>query len=288
MRTQVDSAGGGHLVADIEELAIADTGNGGGYLIASSQDDNRYAVYSRAGNNAFIGSFRIVDSNRIDGTSDTDGIDMTTANLASAFPHGVFVAQDGSNDGGHQNFKLVPLDQIIRPSDSTSPPPTAPATQRPTRTPTPGATSTPVPSPTPPSSATCSAVAISTAQASGDDGNVPANVLDPDLATRWSNQGSGSWITVDLASLQSVCTIGIAWYRGDIRVYHFVVQTSSDNVRFVDLLSSDSSGKGKEIETYALAPTPARYVRIVVNGNTHNDWASITEVHITGNRSSTP
>jgi 3-phytase len=46
-RTPVDSAGGGHLVADIEGLIIADTGNGTGYLIASSQGDNSYvAVYA--------------------------------------------------------------------------------------------------------------------------------------------------------------------------------------------------------------------------------------------------
>src|SRR5215212_4854934 len=182
-RTKVDSAGGGHLVADIEGLTIADTGNGAGYLIASSQGDNRYAVYTRAGDNSYLGSFQIVDGNTIDGTSDTDGIDVTTANLGAAFPRGVFVAQDGSNDGGRQNFKLVPLDRIISPSDTPSPPPTAPATQRHSRTPTPGTTSTSIPSPTPPSSPTCSALPIRTVEANGDDGNAPANVLDNDLAT---------------------------------------------------------------------------------------------------------
>lgn len=287
-RTKVDSAGGGHLVADIEGLTIADTGNGAGYVIASSQGDNSYAVYTRTGNNAYLGSFRIVDGKGIDGTSDTDGIDVTTANLGPAFPRGAFVAQDGSNDGGRQNFKLVPLDQIIKPADTSSPPPTAPPTQRPSRTPTPDTGATAVPSPTPPSSPTCSALPIRTVQASGDDGNAPANVLDNDLTTRWSNQGNESWITADLGSLQDVCTIGIAWYQGDTRVNHFVVQGSSDNARYVDLLSSDSSGKRGEIETYAIAPTPARYVRVVVHGNTHNDWASITELRINSTNGSPP
>jgi hypothetical protein len=108
------------------------------------------------------------------------------------------------------------------------------------------------------------------------------NVLDNDLTTRWSNQGTGSWITVDLGSLQNVCSIGIAWYQGDTRIAHFVVQGSSDNTHYLDLLRGDSSGKGKQIETYAIAPTLVRFVRVVVNGNTRNDWASITELLANG------
>jgi len=42
----------------------------------------------------------------------TDGIDVTSASLGPAFPHGLFVAQDGVNEGGNQNFKLVPWEAI--------------------------------------------------------------------------------------------------------------------------------------------------------------------------------
>jgi 3-phytase len=60
-----------------------------------------------------VGSFRIGDGRGIDGTSDTDGIDVAATPLGASFPSGVFVAQDGENDGQTQNFKLVPLDQIF-------------------------------------------------------------------------------------------------------------------------------------------------------------------------------
>jgi len=40
--------------------------------------------------------------------SDTDGIDVTATPLGPRFPRGLFVAQDGRNDGANQNFKLVP------------------------------------------------------------------------------------------------------------------------------------------------------------------------------------
>jgi myo-inositol-hexaphosphate 3-phosphohydrolase len=39
----------------------------------------------------------------------TDGLDVTTADLGRAFPHGMFVAQD---DG--ENLKYVPLERIFR------------------------------------------------------------------------------------------------------------------------------------------------------------------------------
>ena len=113
-RTQVAKVGDGHLFADVEGLAIAYGPNGTGYLMVSSQGNYSYVVYRREGNNEFVKKFRIADSGKVDGAEETDGIDVTTANLGPAFPNGVFVAQDGFNDKGNQNFKLVPLQLILK------------------------------------------------------------------------------------------------------------------------------------------------------------------------------
>lgn len=113
-RMQVDKTGpGGHLVADVEGLAIAYGPNGTGFLIASSQGNHSYVVYRREGGHAFVKSFRIVPSDAVDGAEETDGIDVIAAPLGPSFPHGLFVAQDGFNDKGNQNFKLVPLERIL-------------------------------------------------------------------------------------------------------------------------------------------------------------------------------
>jgi 3-phytase len=113
-RFQVDKAGpGGHLVADVEGLTIAYGKDGAGYLIVSSQGNNSYVMYRREQNNAYVKTFSIAAGNGIDAVEDTDGIDVTMANLGPAFPQGLFVAQDGFNDKGNQNFKLVPLHSII-------------------------------------------------------------------------------------------------------------------------------------------------------------------------------
>jgi 3-phytase len=102
----------GPMVGQVEGLTLAYGPNGTGYLIAVSQSNNTYAVYTREGANSLVASFAVAANGAIDGTQLTDGIDVSTANLGPAFPSGVFVSQDGQNDGGNQNFKLVPYQQI--------------------------------------------------------------------------------------------------------------------------------------------------------------------------------
>jgi 3-phytase len=121
-RVQVDRTGtGGHLTADVEGLSIYYAAGGAGYLLASSQGNSTYAVYERGSPHAFRIAFRIADNPAlgIDGTSDTDGIDVMNLDLGGAFAGGAFVVQDGSNLGGHQNFKLVPWSALA----STANPP---------------------------------------------------------------------------------------------------------------------------------------------------------------------
>ena len=110
-RVPVDQVGS-TLEADVEGLTIYYGPDGAGYLIASSQGSGQYATYNRTGDNEHVSNFQIVDSASVDGTSSTDGIDVMSAPLGAGFPNGLFVAQDGDNDSGNQNFKLVPWDVV--------------------------------------------------------------------------------------------------------------------------------------------------------------------------------
>lgn len=113
VRTLIDSVGaGGHLTADVEGLAIYEAGNGEGYLLASSQGSNQFVIYQRAGDNAYVTTFAVEAGPTTDKVTHTDGIDVISTPLGSAFPFGLFVAQDDYNDGGNQNFKLVPWEAI--------------------------------------------------------------------------------------------------------------------------------------------------------------------------------
>lgn len=128
---------------------------------------------------------------------------------------------------------------------------------------------------------------ISGVTASGNEvGNVPSNVLDNNLATRWSSFGIGQFITADLGSVQNICSVDIAWYAGNVRQYHFVIATSTDGTTFTNKFSGDSSGTTLNSEKYVIPATDARYVRVTVNGNTVNNWANIVELDIFGSSSS--
>lgn len=99
------------LKDDMEGVGLYDLGNGRGYLVASSQGNDSYAVFRREGDQAYLGSFIVVaDGARgIDGVSETDGLDVTSRNLGPGLEHGAMVAQDGRNvlPGENQNFKYV-------------------------------------------------------------------------------------------------------------------------------------------------------------------------------------
>ena len=56
---------------------------GKGYVIASNQGEDNYAVYRREAPHAFVGKFHVVANETlgIDGSSETDGLDVVSAPL---------------------------------------------------------------------------------------------------------------------------------------------------------------------------------------------------------------
>ena len=116
-RLLVDSVRDGNLTADVEGLAIYFRNDGTGYLIASRQGDDDFAVYRREDDNTFLGTFRIVEGPEADGVTHTDGVEVTNVNLGPAFPMGMLVVQDDRNPGANKNYKVVPWDQVAKTFD---------------------------------------------------------------------------------------------------------------------------------------------------------------------------
>jgi hypothetical protein len=123
----------------------------------------------------------------------------------------------------------------------------------------------------------CSPLSALSVLASGHDGNVPQNTLDDRLDTRWSNFGKGSWIDYDLGSLRTLSGAAIAWHLGNQRANTFTLSVSPDGYTYTTVYTGRSSGTTTAAETYSFAATAARRLRITVQGNTVNDWASIAE-----------
>ncbi|MDO8065111.1 phytase [Janthinobacterium sp. SUN206] len=112
---------GANLTADVEGMAIyrqpsakPDTG----YLIVSSQGDSSYVVLDAQAPYAVRGRVKVGFNlpAGIDGTSETDGLDVTSANLGGAYAQGMLVIQDGYKrlPDGPQNFKYVAWGDVAK------------------------------------------------------------------------------------------------------------------------------------------------------------------------------
>ncbi|WP_150118991.1 phytase [Massilia sp. NR 4-1] len=105
------------LKADVEGMALYH-GEKASYLVVSSQGDNSYVVLDAAAPHAVRGRFRIGMNVAagIDGASETDGLDVSSANLGGPYAKGMLVVQDGYKrlPDGPQNFKYVAWDDIAR------------------------------------------------------------------------------------------------------------------------------------------------------------------------------
>lgn len=107
----IAAVGGKHLFADVEGLTLLPSGASGGWLIASSQGDNAYALFSLPGMKP-AGRFRIA-AGRFGATQETDGIAVAPGSFGPHYPDGLFIAQDGDNAPAAQNFKLVSWRDIL-------------------------------------------------------------------------------------------------------------------------------------------------------------------------------
>lgn len=120
----VQPVGADYLVPDIEGLNIYYGPDGTGYLIANSQGDSSYAVFSREGTNEYLGSFIVGGNGAIDQVNESDGLDVINVPLGPSFPNGLMVLQDGANDpqniaeddeeleNNSTNFKFVPWENV--------------------------------------------------------------------------------------------------------------------------------------------------------------------------------
>ncbi|WP_281884824.1 fibronectin type III domain-containing protein [Paenibacillus sp. YYML68] len=141
-----------------------------------------------------------------------------------------------------------------------------------------------------PDDASTEKLTIVSVTADEHDGNVPANVADGDLSTRWSSQSQGALgsrtaqrLDLDLGSIRSLSHMKIAYHSGNVRKSYFSVEVSSDGQVWSPVLTQvETSGMTLGFETYELQSTNARYVRLLGYGNSSSGWNSIGEIEVYG------
>jgi rhamnogalacturonyl hydrolase YesR/methionine-rich copper-binding protein CopC len=110
--------------------------------------------------------------------------------------------------------------------------------------------------------------------------NTADKTVDYDFATRWSCDGKGQWILYDLGETKMVSSVDIAFFNGNVRKGIFSMYLSTDLTDSVQVFNGSSSGKSAALENYDFSDQPARYVKIIGQGNTQSTWNSISETRI--------
>lgn len=118
--------------------------------------------------------------------------------------------------------------------------------------------------------------------ASGDNGNVAANVNDQNLLTVWTHEILPAWIQIDMLERRTVGYVKIAFTRGDERTVGFNIELSEDNATWTQVFTGSSSGLTADLQRFDFIDTNARFVRINVTSNSQKNTASLKEVEVWG------
>ncbi len=113
--------------------------------------------------------------------------------------------------------------------------------------------------------------------------NAPINMFDGDFATRWSTDGEGHWVVLDLGEKQKLDEIHMSFMSGNVRQQLFVVMVSDDGENWTTVLDTKSCGTTEELEAFPLNGAEGKFVKVVFNKTTTGSWNSITELVLTRN-----
>jgi len=116
--------------------------------------------------------------------------------------------------------------------------------------------------------------------ASANDGNLPSNAVDNNVTTRWSANGDGQWLQLDLGSVRDVAVVGLAVYNGNSRRNQFDIQVSTDGSTWSTIFTGQSSGTTTLEQNHDVADAPARYLRYLGHGSTAGTWNSVLELSV--------
>lgn len=136
----------------------------------------------------------------------------------------------------------------------------------------------------------CNNISITSANASGfekdpKDYNPPGEAIDSDMKTWWANKGVPSWLRIDLERPTVLCTVEIAWNKGNERTYDFVITASDNGNTFTDVYKGTSSGNSESYENYDIpnSPSNVKNIKLEFSGSSSKSgWVSIKEINVIG------
>jgi hypothetical protein len=92
-------------------------------------------------------------------------------------------------------------------------------------------------------------------------------------------------LQIDLGRTTTLCTVEIAWNKGDERTYEFSIATTSDGNTFTDVFNGRNTGKTTSYEKYNIdnSNPDIKSIKLSFTGSSSKSgWVSIKEVKLIG------
>lgn len=127
-------------------------------------------------------------------------------------------------------------------------------------------------------------VAEVTASDEPEEQNPARNVVDQDSGTRWSAEGKGVWVQLELDDTYKVDCIGVSFRDGGARITPYVLEVSLDGEKWTEVYNGNSLGVDSDYEFRDVPGIQAKYVRLTCYGNNITTWNSVTEFAALGRK----
>jgi len=77
-----------------------------------------------------------------------------------------------------------------------------------------------------------------------EEGNPPSHIMDDDEFTRWGNIQPWDDVVITLSQPETVTSIDMMWFRGNERMYHFEIESSTDGSTWTAVAMDNDTTSG--------------------------------------------
>ncbi len=121
----------------------------------------------------------------------------------------------------------------------------------------------------------------------------PYNILDGDIGTIWSANGYDQWIIIELKESFNIQHVRLSFKSGHLRESYFEILGSKDKVIWEPILTKSASCSfSSALQVFDLPPSKSgeefKYVKLIGQGNSFDNWNYISEFRIFGFRYKNP
>ncbi len=109
-----------------------------------------------------------------------------------------------------------------------------------------------------------------------------ANAFDGLSSTYFYNGDIGSWLKVDLGSVQHVDVVSVRNHVGDTRRAFYDIEVSADGKSWKTVFADGSSGKSADYENIDIGDQYIRYIRFIGKGHSNGPQCSYNDIKFYG------